>query len=119
MLTTSGEVLSWGLNRFAQLGYVVEATGPFTQEPIQATPRRIMGALRKETVQGIAAAKTCSACWTAEEVYTWGTNAGQLGYDQPVQVLPRKVTWVSRVVDMALSVSLCVSITAKPFLTVA
>ncbi|KAL1759711.1 hypothetical protein FB107DRAFT_204512 [Schizophyllum commune] len=103
VLTTSGEVLSWGLNRFAQLGYVVEATGPFTQEPIQATPRRIMGALRKETVQGIAAAKTCSACWTAEEVYTWGTNAGQLGYDQPVQVLPRKVTWVSRVVDVALS----------------
>ncbi|KAL1703404.1 hypothetical protein EV121DRAFT_208016, partial [Schizophyllum commune] len=103
VLTTSGEVLSWGLNRFAQLGYVVEATGPFTQEPIQATPRRIMGALRKETVQGIAAAKTCSACWTAEEVYTWGTNSGQLGYDQPVQVLPRKVTWVSRVVDVALS----------------
>ncbi|KAI5895724.1 uncharacterized protein SCHCODRAFT_02620198 [Schizophyllum commune H4-8] len=103
VLTISGEVFSWGLNRFAQLGYVVEVTGPFTQEPIQATPRRIMGALRKETVGGIAAAKTCSACWTAEEVYTWGTNSGQLGYDQPVQVLPRKVTWVSRVVDVALS----------------
>ncbi|KAL1740739.1 regulator of chromosome condensation 1/beta-lactamase-inhibitor protein II, partial [Schizophyllum fasciatum] len=103
VLTSAGEVLSWGLNRFSQLGYVVEVTGPFTQEPIQATPRRIMGALRKETVQGVAAAKTCSACWTAEEVYTWGTNAGQLGYDQPVQVLPRKVTWVSRVVDIALS----------------
>lgn len=102
-LTSSGEVLSWGLNRFAQLGYVVEITGPFTQEPIQATPRRVMGALRKDIVEGVAASKTCSACWTSDEVYTWGTNAGQLGYDQPVQVLPRKVTWVTRVVDVALS----------------
>ena len=80
-LTSSGEVLSWGLNRFAQLGYVLETTqnGGKTEEAIQATPRKIGGALSKKVVVGVAACKTASACWTGTEVYTWGTNHGQLG----------------------------------------
>ena len=80
-LTSSGEVLSWGLNRFAQLGYVLETTqsGGKTEEAIQATPRKIGGALSKKVVVGVAACKTASACWTSTEVYTWGTNHGQLG----------------------------------------
>ncbi|KAH7907312.1 hypothetical protein BJ138DRAFT_1092865 [Hygrophoropsis aurantiaca] len=95
VLTTTGEVLSWGLNRFSQLGYAVEQ--PFngrTEEPIQISPRKI-GALKKELVRGIAACKTASACFTDAEVYTWGTNGGQLGYSKtatPVQVVPRKVS---------------------------
>ena len=48
-----------------------------------------------------------SACWTSTAVWTWGTNAGHLGYDKsanPVQVLPRKVTAISQpVIDVALS----------------
>ncbi|KAF7985816.1 hypothetical protein HWV62_474 [Athelia sp. TMB] len=66
---------------------------------IQATPKKVYGALKKLFVVGVAACKTASACYTEDgEVYTWGTNSGQLGYDksaQPVQVLPRKVTKVA------------------------
>ncbi|KAF5362287.1 hypothetical protein D9756_002106 [Leucocoprinus leucothites] len=96
-LTKSGEVLSWGLNRFSQLGYPVDppTNGRGTEELIQYTPRKVQGFLRKEVVKGVAASKCASACWTDDAVYTWGTNHGQLGYDkaaQPVQVLPRKVS---------------------------
>jgi inhibitor of Bruton tyrosine kinase len=85
-VTKSGEVLSWGLNRFSQLGYVIEpsSTGSSvslgrSEEPVQASPRKIYGALKKEVVRGVAACKTASACWTDSEVFTWGTNHGQLG----------------------------------------
>ncbi|KAF9441684.1 hypothetical protein P691DRAFT_812198 [Macrolepiota fuliginosa MF-IS2] len=95
-LTKTGEVLSWGLNRFSQLGYPVDPPiGGRTEEPIQYTPRKVQGLLRKEIVKGVAASKCASACWTENSVYTWGTNNGQLGYDkaaQPVQVQPRKVS---------------------------
>lgn len=82
-LTKSGEVLSWGLNRFSQLGYVIEGAtagndGHF-RETMQTTPRRVLGSLRKEAVSGISASKKASACWTTTDVYTWGTNDGQLG----------------------------------------
>lgn len=49
------------------------------EEPIQATARKVLGPLRKEVVRGIAASKGASACWTSADVYTWGTNNGQLG----------------------------------------
>lgn len=94
-LTSTGEVLTWGLNRFSQLGYVIEVSSSAKQdEYIQATPRKV-GSLRREFVKGVAACKTASGCWTDTEVWTWGTNGGQLGYDKalaPVQVLPRKVS---------------------------
>jgi alpha-tubulin suppressor-like RCC1 family protein len=83
-LTKSGEVLSWGLNRFSQLGYIVESTAASEgfgriEESIQTGARRVLGPLRKEVVRGIAASKGASACWTTADVYTWGTNNGQLG----------------------------------------
>ncbi len=80
-LTQNGEVLTWGLNRFSQLGYIVDTlSGAVSkaEEPIQATARKV-GGLRGKPVRGVAACKTASACWTDEEVYTWGTNNGQLG----------------------------------------
>ncbi|KAH9921080.1 hypothetical protein B0H21DRAFT_767048 [Amylocystis lapponica] len=103
-LTTSGEVFSWGLNRFSQLGYVVEPPAGASilgrlEEPIQATARKVGGPLKNKVVRGVAACKTASACWTGEEVFTWGTNNGQLGYNKsahPVQVSPRVVTKVSQ-----------------------
>lgn len=84
ILTKAGEILSWGLNRFSQLGYALDVTAPGEsfgrfEEPIQATPRKVQGPLRKEVVKGIAASKVASACWTDEDVYTWGTNNGHLG----------------------------------------
>ncbi|KAH9935996.1 uncharacterized protein BXZ73DRAFT_89477 [Epithele typhae] len=99
VLTTTGEVYSWGLNRFSQLGYVIEtATGARPEEPIQTTPRKIAGAIKNQ--------ETASACWSRYHVYAWGTNNGQLGFDknvQPVQSAPRVVTKVARPV---LSVSI-------------
>ncbi|KIJ30085.1 hypothetical protein M422DRAFT_268442 [Sphaerobolus stellatus SS14] len=116
-LSSRGEVYSWGLNRFSQPGCVVEpatsgvsgALGGFgfgKDEPFQAIPRKVVGPLKKAVVVGVAACKTASACWTDKELFTWGTNNGQLGYDsaaQAVQVLPRKVTGVQEVLMIALT----------------
>lgn len=73
-LTESGEVTSWGLNRFSQLGYAVESA-----DPIQPTARKIAGPLRGKKVIGIAACKTASVCWSVDELFAWGTNNGQFG----------------------------------------
>lgn len=93
-LTSDGEVLSWGLNRFSQLGYVVEPPTPSgslhtraREEPIQAVARKVVGPLKKQIVIGLAACKTASACWTCSDVYTWGTNHGQLGMPHPAAAL--------------------------------
>jgi hypothetical protein len=75
-LTSSGEVFSWGLNRFGQLGYVVEGKAA-GDEPLQASARRVLGTLRGAVVIGVAASKCASACWTTTNLYTWGTNGGQ------------------------------------------
>ncbi|KAK2467695.1 hypothetical protein APHAL10511_000289 [Amanita phalloides] len=135
-LTKAGEVYTWGLNRFTQLGYVVrhlgDGAGPgisascgggsiggwnndgngkalegALDDMVQHTPRRVQDALRKEVVVGVAASKMASACWTtAGDLFTWGTNSGQLGYErssQP-QILPRKVSKLAhKVIDVALS----------------
>lgn len=113
-LTSGGYILSWGYNRFLQLGYAIDPPenplpGRKDDDQIQVSPRRIAGPLKKEWVRGVAAGRMSSACWTADSVWTWGTNAGHLGYEKtanPVQILPRKVTAISQpVIDIALSVS--------------
>ena len=73
-LTESREVMSWGLNRFSQLGYTVESA-----DSIQPTARKIAGPLRGKRMNGIAACKTASVCWSADELFAWGTNNGQFG----------------------------------------
>lgn len=84
-LDSRGEVWTWGLGRFSQLGYVIEphssnvAVHVRSEEPIQPFPRKVIGPLKKETVVGVAACKTASVCWTVSDVFTWGTNNGQLG----------------------------------------
>ncbi|KAG2127923.1 uncharacterized protein EDB93DRAFT_1185860 [Suillus bovinus] len=119
ILTSTGEVLTWGLNRFSQLGYVIEVSSSAKQdEHIQATPRKV-GSLRREFVKGVAACKTASACWTDTEVWTWGTNGGQLGYDKalvPVQVLPRKVSCIVkpvRAIVMTETLMACLFLTGE------
>ncbi|TKY85735.1 hypothetical protein EX895_005275 [Sporisorium graminicola] len=120
IITASGAVYSFGLNRFSQLGYTIEqglgtvgsTSGKFgggagvtfgqpaisaqnVELDIQISPRRIAGPLKKEVVLGAACSKLHSAVFTSEGLYTWGTNTGQLGYDRSgtaVQVQPRKVT---------------------------
>ena len=73
-LTESGEVMSWGLNRFNQLGYAVESA-----DSIQPTARKITGSLRGKRINGVAACKTASVCWSADELFAWGANNGQFG----------------------------------------
>ncbi|BEI83868.1 hypothetical protein CcaverHIS002_0404720 [Cutaneotrichosporon cavernicola] len=112
-LTSGGYVMTWGSNRYQQLGYVIEAPAnpsPFAKDDdliVQTTPKRIIGALKKEWVRGVAAGRMSSACWTADAVWTWGTNLGHLGYEKaanPTQINPRKVTAISQpVIDVALS----------------
>ncbi|KAI0782827.1 regulator of chromosome condensation 1/beta-lactamase-inhibitor protein II [Abortiporus biennis] len=105
-LTSTGEIYSWGLNRLSQLGYVIESSTPGAKEEVQTVPRKVPG-LRNKFIIGIAACRTASACWSNEEVWTWGTNSGQLGYDkaaQPVQISPRRVTKVSQPV-LAVSIT--------------
>lgn len=111
IVTTAGDVYTFGLNRFQQLGYALDSPSPApaaanshknssaSDEPIQSNPRRVVGALKKEVVLGAAASRTHTAVFTADSLYTWGTNRGQLGYPAAgtaVQVLPRKVTLVSQ-----------------------
>lgn len=112
-LTSSGYILSWGLNRFATLGYPVDAPplgSKFQKEPeeaVQVSPKRIVGPLKKEDVKGVAASRCSSACWTESAVWTWGYNNGHLGYDvgaSSTQILPRKVAGVSQpVLGLALT----------------
>lgn len=113
VVTTSGDVWTFGLNRFSQLGYTLDlpAPSPFAkagsaqEDPIQSSPRRVVGALKKEYVLGAAASRTHTAVFTADSLFTWGTNRGQLGYPaagSPTQVLPRKVTMIDQpVVQLA------------------
>lgn len=117
-VTSGGYILSWGHNRFAQLGYAfdppekpVVAGFAKDEQEVQVSPKRIVGSLKKEFVMGVAAGRMSSACWTEDSLFTWGTNAGHLGYDKaanPIQVQPRKVTGMTQpVIDVALTVSVC------------
>lgn len=66
---------------------------------MQSSPRRVVGAIKKEVVLGAAVSRTHTAVFTADTLYSWGTNKGQLGYPAagtPVQVMPRKVTQVEQ-----------------------
>jgi hypothetical protein len=134
VVTSKGYLYSWGGNRFAQLGYVIDdgsegSGGPLTasgpsfansssntsaeKSIVQPAPRRIIGPLKKEVIIGCVASRLSSACWTAEQggLWTWGTNMGHLGYDKAMtsggmQVMPRKVTGISQgIVDVAMTVS--------------
>ncbi|KAM0792087.1 hypothetical protein ACM66B_004791 [Microbotryomycetes sp. NB124-2] len=111
IVTTEGYVYTFGLNRFGQLGYALDqptgvpanASKQSSDEPIQYTPRRVVGALKKEVVLGAAASRTHTAVFTSDALFTWGTNKGQLGYPfggTAVQVVPRKVTIVPQPVVM-------------------
>ncbi|KAI8896759.1 regulator of chromosome condensation 1/beta-lactamase-inhibitor protein II [Globomyces pollinis-pini] len=84
VISETGELWSWGSNKHFQLGYPTDGEN-------QLTPFQI--SLKKCYPIGIAASKFHSAVFTANgAVYTWGTNNGQLGYQQATQPTPRKVT---------------------------
>jgi len=70
-LCEGGTVLTCGMNTYHQLGHHPPPT--FLLAPAPCTARGVKAL-------GVAAARFHSLYWTADSVYTWGLNAGQLGH---------------------------------------
>lgn len=79
-LTSNNELYSWGLNSFNQLGY--SSAGKNYLDRFESSPFLIAGELRKNTkpILGISCSKIHSLAFTANEIYSWGLNIGQMGY---------------------------------------
>jgi alpha-tubulin suppressor-like RCC1 family protein len=108
-VTAKGEVLSWGLNRFGQLGYVIEGNNRALETQIQSSARKVTGALRNQVVLGVACCKSASACWTAKQLFTWGSSGGQLGL-----YLTRMDAGYSQLVRLREGVSAASTTTSSP-----
>lgn len=96
VVCSSGEVFTWGSNKYGQLGYELpEVTG--TEVPLQLTPRQIYGLIKKEPIIGTAASSIHSAIYTSTSLYTFGKNDGQLGLmdadarSLDKQTIPRRI----------------------------
>lgn len=96
-ISDEGEVFAWGSNTYGQLGYTLPKTGLKDEEPTQCLPRQIFGPLKREVVLGVAASRIHSVVNTANSLFTFGKNEGQLGLvdsdarSLEMQVVPRKV----------------------------
>ncbi|KAI9727063.1 MAG: hypothetical protein M1834_008531 [Cirrosporium novae-zelandiae] len=92
-----GEVFSFGMNSFGQLGYSLPKSSIKGDQPVQSLPRQIFGPLKKEFVTGIAASSIHSVVHTLTALYTFGKNEGQLGLvdsdaaSLEIQTTPRRV----------------------------
>lgn len=93
---SSGEVFTWGANKYGQLGYELPEV-PGQDVPLQLVPRQIYGLIKKEQIIGAAASSLHSAIYTASGLYTFGKNEGQLGLmdadarSLEIQIIPRRV----------------------------
>ncbi|KAL0087570.1 regulator of chromosome condensation 1/beta-lactamase-inhibitor protein II [Phycomyces blakesleeanus] len=77
-LSKSGNVITFGNNRFGQLGYETDAGKDET--PMQLVPRKIQAAnLKRLPIIGVAASSVHSVVYTSSDIYTFGYNQGQLG----------------------------------------
>ncbi|KAJ3257985.1 hypothetical protein HK103_004119 [Boothiomyces macroporosus] len=82
-ITTSGAVWVWGNNKYSQLG--------ISGVENQLIPVELP--MKKFNAKLAAASKYHSVVVTeGDSIYTWGTNNGQIGHSQPVQIHPRKIT---------------------------
>ena len=95
-ICSQGEVFTWGSNRCGQLGYALPEVLS-TEAPMQLLPRQLYGYVKKELVVGAAASATHSAIFTANALYTFGKNEGQLGLTDAdarsleIQPTPRRI----------------------------
>ncbi|KAK9447806.1 uncharacterized protein V1518DRAFT_376065 [Limtongia smithiae] len=91
-VAANGECYSWGSNKCGQLGYSIEVKKS-QDEPIQPIPRKIVAGLKKERIIGVAASRLHSVAFSDTELFTWGKNVGQLGYEgHNIEYTPRKVS---------------------------
>lgn len=74
VLTEDGNVYTFGLNTFHQLGIVPPPANCNVPRQVQAKN------LKGRMVIGVAAGRFHTVLWTKEAVYTMGLNGGQLGY---------------------------------------
>ncbi|KAJ3158234.1 hypothetical protein HDU86_002943 [Geranomyces michiganensis] len=94
-VTAAGEVFTWGSNAKGQLGYATHTASP--ESPCELLPREVGGVIKRVRILGAAASNHHSVVFSdTGAIYTWGTQAGQLGYqlrtDQTVQLHPKKIT---------------------------
>ncbi|ORZ27483.1 hypothetical protein BCR41DRAFT_156000 [Lobosporangium transversale] len=91
-VTAKGEVYTLGSNKYGQLGYALEAPKN-GQDPIQYSPKRVVLTITRLKIVGAAASRWHSAVHTDSELFTFGFNFGQLGYERKgdIQLGPRKV----------------------------
>ncbi len=97
VVSSQGEVFTWGSNSFGQLGYALPASRLHEEEPFQLLPRQVFGSVKREIVIGVAASRVHSVVHTANSLFTFGKNDGQLGLVDSdarslmIQNAPRKV----------------------------
>ncbi|KAL7622179.1 hypothetical protein AAE478_007682 [Parahypoxylon ruwenzoriense] len=96
-VTSAGELWTWGLNTYSQLGFALPTPVKSDEEPMSTTPRQIFGPLKKEIIVGAAASAIHSVAHTGTSLFCWGKNIGQLALmdadsrSLEVQTIPRKV----------------------------
>ncbi|KAJ1965722.1 hypothetical protein IWQ62_002599 [Dispira parvispora] len=95
-LTSRGEVLTCGSNRYGQLGR--KATQIVDDEPVQLTPRTVPPPTRSFRAQGVAAAGYYTVVYNSDSMYTCGADQGQLGY----RVDPQSNPWATDLVEPSL-----------------
>ncbi|KAG2178097.1 hypothetical protein INT43_003350 [Umbelopsis isabellina] len=119
VVTRGGDVYSFGINNYGQLGYDTEQKQG--QRIPQYAPRKIAApSIKKEHIIGAAASSVHSAVFTETDLYTFGLNQGQLGYYPAngdfVQVVPRKVSFLpsgARIIQVACIDNATVVLTAS------
>ncbi|KAI1315854.1 hypothetical protein EDD11_000289 [Mortierella claussenii] len=91
-VTSKGEVYTLGNNKYGQLGYALEIPKD-GQDPIQYSPKKVVLTIAKLKIVGAAASRWHTVVHTDEELFTFGFNYGQLGYERKgdIQIGPRKV----------------------------
>ncbi|KAI2468672.1 hypothetical protein F4781DRAFT_443312 [Annulohypoxylon bovei var. microspora] len=96
-VTSTGELWTWGLNTYSQLGFALPPPTKPDEEPMSLIPRQVFGPLKKEIILGAAASAIHSVAHTGSSLFCWGKNVGQLALmdadsrSLEVQTIPRKV----------------------------
>ncbi|KAI1205511.1 uncharacterized protein F4807DRAFT_442874 [Annulohypoxylon truncatum] len=96
-VTSTGELWTWGLNTYSQLGFALPPPTKPDEEPMSSIPRQVFGPLKKEFILGAAASAIHSVAHTGSSLFCWGKNVGQLALmdadsrSLEVQTIPRKV----------------------------
>ncbi|XP_018027583.1 uncharacterized protein LOC108682849 [Hyalella azteca] len=112
-LTSTGHVYGCGLNTYHQLGVDTKIASKcvtpkmIAWDPASAKPAP--SGSKYQGVQGVACARYHSVLWTTCELYTWGTNVGQLGHLDHVVPTPRLVKSCSSLNKTSGIYKVCVS----------